>query len=106
MKYISLKEKNNGRIRKNKEYSLQEFVLLCEQMVPVKVTKPNKPFFVSKKKWNLQGKHAYQEGYTRCLIEIIGLINKEIDNDNINTTHKRKKRDGKGPHSKMRGKLQ
>ncbi len=106
MKFISFKEKVKGRIKKNKEYPIENFVTMCRKMVPNNVSRQLRPRFTSKKKWAACEKYSYRKGYFKCLIDIVNLIETEIDNDNTHTSKKSKVKKIKKTKTNKRGKKQ
>ncbi len=97
MQYISLKEKHKGRIKKNKEYSLKEFMSVVSGYEFVQTVVPRmKPWYVPKAIWDQHGRSMFKEGHNLALFELEKIIINEIAMDSThsskNRTNKKNKR--------------
>jgi len=96
MQYINLKEKRKGRIKKNKEYSLKEFISMVNGYRFVQTVIPvNKPWYVPKAIWDQHGRSMFKEGHSLALFELEKIIINEIAMDNVHSSKNRSKKKNK-----------
>ena len=92
MKYISLKQKTKGKISKNKEYKLEDFIKLISGFIPVETIKKNKPWYAPYDLWDYHAKYAFREGYKTAIREINSMMIYEIDADEMYNNKNRGKK--------------
>ena len=98
MKIVNIGEREKGRIKKMKQYTLDKFEIIVHDKIPLlKVKKVNKPWYMTSKTYNGIYNSGYYIGVNYGMNvgvdNVINYISKSIDEVNVHTTKvKRKKK--------------